>query len=145
MPQPIWPSPGSTPDSLAEGARRNELTADFLTRHRLSVYRWGPGNLRKVLAGGGAAPATVRHTLVEFFLEGHGIPGLFDHPLVLGRAGKPLLLLGHPYGTVAEVRYVHGDCIRALERLGVPVRFLPPAESLYGFGTIQVRVGRLDT
>ncbi len=147
------PGPALEAVRLAHERRRAEaaiVRVDFLTRYRLSVFRTTHPTWRRhamaVLGSGGAGRKAVEAFIREFFGP-WGVsdnPG-FDHPYILGRGRRATLLLGHPYpinlrgesgGRVQETLAAAGD-------LGVPTHIGPASESLYGHGTILVRIGAM--
>lgn len=138
-PRLYWPTPGTAREHET-ALRRERMIREFLEENRLFVYRYGCGNLRRLLAAHGADDGAVQEVLDTHFAGGCGTPTLVDHGLLLGRGHMPRMLIGHPRGTAESVAADSRPLIDALAGLGLRVKFRPPEESFYDYRAVQVRI-----
>src|SRR5262249_12687963 len=112
---------------------------DFASTHDVRQYEFSTRNLLRFFRSLGASVDQASEVFRENSTRwAHGLirPEFwkaFDHHDLWGRDGKPLILVGHPYG-LDQNRPIYG----AIASLGFEVRF--DGESYYGFGTNQVLV-----
>jgi hypothetical protein len=118
------------------------LKDEFAARHGVREYKYSTHNLAKLFRSAGASTDQARSVFSSrchwgpgarwnLFFEGD-FSQAFDHHDLWGRDGKPLMLVGHPYGDPDQHRAIY-DAIAAL---GLDVQF--GGESYYGYGTYQV-------
>ncbi len=133
----------ASPDQIAEIRRANAAEEAFLSRYGLKRYACTALQVRRVLSTGHARGDPVTDVLEKYFLGGYTVP--IDHGLLYGRDRKAVVMIGHPYPLCGEdPPGPYGlQMLAAVRALGVETCVEPPSESFYGFGTWQVRIGKL--
>jgi hypothetical protein len=138
-PRLYWSTPGTAREHET-AFRHEQMLRAFLEENRLFIYRYGRGNLRRLLAAHGADDGAVQEVLDAHFAGGCGTPMLVDHGVLLGRGRIPRMLIGHPRGTAEYVAADSRPLIDALTGLGLRVEFRPPEESFYDYRAVQVHI-----
>lgn len=118
------------------------LKDEFAAKHGVKKYKTSMRNVGLLFRSAGSESASIR----SLFRARNSFGGwsdtcfsgefwrAFDHPDIWGRDGKPVMLVGHPYGSPDDHKAVYN----AIRALGLEVR--TDGESYYGHGTYQVLV-----
>lgn len=125
--------------------RRDAFAHEFAARD----VRWSGHNVSRMLRLTGERPARVEEmrAILDTLASDSGTwrakagpwfgtGGVFDHGEMWGRGGKPVMLVGHPYGISDEAR----ERLAALARFPGLVVGVDDRPSYYGHGTHHVRV-----
>jgi hypothetical protein len=116
------------------------MRAAFMARHKLRDYKLSGRHLMRMVLTSGADKAAVDRVREHFthsygcFLKWSG--PTFDHLEMMGRGGRALVLISHPYSIDAEGR----RDLALLQAGGLRVVIEGKERSWYGYGTEHIRI-----
>jgi hypothetical protein len=118
----------------------------FATHFNVREMRWTAHNVSRMIRSTGERPERVKELRTILGALGMGaerfagIGGVFDHGKLWGRDGKPILVVGAPYGIATYERELLG----MLAQFGTLRVSVDDRPSEYGHGTHHVRVEVVD-